>query len=1472
MLSNESTLGSLSIKRDPMALKEEAILNIELRLGCGTCFRTGDLVKQDLTLLYGTSEISGAIHKYAGILKETDNIPVNLRHADYNLNNLYLDRGNINSVQIVTGRLSRKKFGKPFKRPDRLQEYYKERQKPSWHYLTDIDIEVELITQLPQLVEQIKTLYREDVKALDNEPCIIQTKSGGIRLTGYVPELLKKKKIFKVHSDLETDQKQASVMLEIFGDKNYSRVNHKYSMLEGSLLNIPQLSEDFIENVERLLNNNGLINESAFKKIKKPIVNKNAVKPIDNFNHDDLSEEHLEFIRKNQESITSDSYFGKIPCPKEEHEHDGWDSKSNATGVQLIDSGYQFHCFKCDAFYTYSVDGKGTSQEVKRTNPSEEPCFPYWTEEERTLLKQDNVRVDPDAGYFYKEGLLFPAFTTNYVNLSDNKINDFTRNGEPPEIFKRRIWYDLETNKCGKCGCDSHIWIDRPFEQVGYYCPDCHDNFLFNTSLNVELNRQLDNKIVSPIKLTKEDYENRDSSFKGYILNDPYFESFGSLWESRNIKLLAAAMGTGKSFTIFEKGIELVDNEDKFLIYCVPTVSLARSLWYSVTEQYGQTAFGLYHEGASSDLKRLGTKGVICVLPSLVNVMRSFDRRGYTLDRALIAIDEVDFSYRLTKLPGNQSRKVKEILRDGFENNGLVIAGQTEWTSTLEALGAELGAEPTEIKGFYKNSWPADGQCYLNEYPAKITELELITEVDRKIEEVLLDGKNAYVFTTTREQAELLARKWSDYNPVSYNAYDKGTTLSDQTLKEQRLPDGSRVGFFTSAAAVGINIRDDKAITIKLLTNLMGKKLMYNAVQEVNRVRNRNDIYIYYSIEKEDASLPLSRADAIKTSLFENKMKAIKSSDNIWSSEEGIKKIAIAQGLNDLASADPKVYFGHHIRRVGNMQLEYKQCSVPVVEDADIWKERKKDIKSFEKRERKRFAFQIIEQRNYWPQGELRTRTFELSLTKMKRLGGETINEILGLLGWTDRDYSYDKNGIDKQKKRIVPYVPEGAWILKPEITELIGAIVNCSIRLEEDKGLEPFNIGRTRTQIRGYFAKHFPRLVNKKFRADYEKTKEYGTQELVNIRDDRFKGSLLNVLFNAIGTDLIKEDDLLVAINRALNTESEIYDDQTFRQLLLNGALGPSWTRKTRFISIGQSDLLIMFVRDFIRTYYPVILHKRIVNKKVYYQLIEEKNRALIFDVIKTRMLYSTTHQMEIPANGILPYLALNELIDPSAEQKELARELRKENKTLKTIAEETGLSYTAVREITSDLEDRLASQKEEAVRLRRSGLTLMEVVSKTNLSYDTVVKITKGIEIVRGTKEDARLLRSQGYTIEQITEHLGIAIESCRRMVKGVKPTLSENAFLVWEIMNDDENWKRSELIKVAGLSPDRFKKALKDLLDNEKIELVKRGVYRAIEEYPLVPLEKQELEDEPDLDSEPDESKPKTLEESVLDGIEF
>ena len=111
----------------------------------------------------------------------------------------------------------------------------------------------------------------------------------------------------------------------------------------------------------------------------------------------------------------------------------------------------------------------------------------------------------------------------------------------------------------------------------------------------------------------------------------------------------------------------------------------------------------------------IGTHGVIACLPSLPRVIEVAKEQGYTLKDFYIAIDEIDFGYQLLSIETVQSTKIKSILQQSVDTNGLVLAGQTEYTATLESFASELERDRQhEIQGFYNTATPVDSVVRLH--------------------------------------------------------------------------------------------------------------------------------------------------------------------------------------------------------------------------------------------------------------------------------------------------------------------------------------------------------------------------------------------------------------------------------------------------------------------------------------------------------------------------------------------------------------------------------------------------------------------------------------------------------------------------------------------------------------------------------------------------------------------------------------
>ena len=118
---------------------------------------------------------------------------------------------------------------------------YRRSGKNDFLYYTSIDIERQMVEAFPDEVAQIQRLYCENV---EGTPCRLATKSEGLRLDAYTP-YVGKKMSFK--DDAE------KMLLEILADKCLARIDARYAMLEGSLLDIPALPKETLQDIYGIL-------------------------------------------------------------------------------------------------------------------------------------------------------------------------------------------------------------------------------------------------------------------------------------------------------------------------------------------------------------------------------------------------------------------------------------------------------------------------------------------------------------------------------------------------------------------------------------------------------------------------------------------------------------------------------------------------------------------------------------------------------------------------------------------------------------------------------------------------------------------------------------------------------------------------------------------------------------------------------------------------------------------------------------------------------------------------------------------------------------------------------------------------------------------------------------------------------------------------------------------------------------------
>ena len=803
---------------------------------------------------------------------------------------------------------------------------------------------------------------------------------------------------------------------------------------------------------------------------------------------------------------------------------------------------------------------------------------------------------------------------------------EFALNGQPREVEKRRVW-STQFGRCETCGDVTADWVDRYLLTAGRYCNTCHTDTPIGSYLEWELERKLPNSIIS--------------DYQGFLGDDPEFEDF-RLWQPEVLTHLAAGMSTGKSTEISNSQVSIAEQKLGIGIIISPRISLTRYLAYKLRQRDGRDAWGMWHEGSGRSEQFIGNYGAIVCLPSVARAVSQAYDDGLDASDLYVAIDEVDFGYSLLSLAVHQATAVKKALLEIFLATGLVVSGQTEFTLALEAFASELGCE--EIQGFYNTAPPADGIVELRKYPdiQGKNALTLAGSIE-SIEVALRDGYNVYVFCASRRDGDVIAERFAEYSPVVYNSYTKGDPRCDDVLKNQRLPEGSRLFIGTSAAGVGISILDPKARTVRVGGLTYGSRDASMGVQTTLRDRGRRGIEWHFA--DYNFALPTRPRETESVSLYHEE---IKQRENQYAhlSEDAVNKVARSLALSTLADHQLETFVHHHLGTVGNMQVVETQSLLPDESEVEwVTVQRREAIKQ-ERALKCKLAIKILTNRDLLTRREIRVRSLNGDFTQIEQIAHEYANGLARAVGWEDTDEDTLTNAD----------------------IEVAIALANENVQSERLEKLR-----------RGYLAVHYPKWVSRVFsKALEDATSDALTEgvgvEITAITDDRFLGEVLKILLYRLKDEVFESDASLAdAIREVLDTVS---NGQTLFGRIKRGGLGAQAYRRSRFLKTAGDAYVIGWARTFIKEFYPAMVSKRGDN----YALVDDKRLSLILESIRC---WLSQH-----LDGELPKLArLFEDVDPQTALKAQVRERRETGAFLETIASEFGLALGTVSEWCKDI-----------------------------------------------------------------------------------------------------------------------------------------------------------------------------------------
>ena len=817
------------------------------------------------------------------------------------------------------------------------------RASPVDYHLVDIDIEKHLIDEHPEIVERVIARWTSGCEG--NPPCIVETKSGGLRLSAFSPYLDRKRSF----------ENEGGMLLEIFSEKGLSRLDNRYAMVEGSILNMPELPKTVLQDIHAIISE--IVPEKRAPTTERKTVSESQIGNL-----------HIEWDKNGRSQ-----FFSAEHCQATSHKT----NRETVRFTKYADGSIDGKCFNCGETW-WEVRPTMDSVIEKAPPPIDiyTPSFRHWTPEERIVVKEI-LGTSPDAGW--NESI--PAFATRY-ELMYPMTGEFALNGQPKAVEKRRVW-STAFGTCEHCGDITANWVDRYLLTAGKYCNSCHADTPIGSYLQWELARKLPNSIVS--------------EHQGYLGDDPAFEDF-RLWEPETLTHLGAGMSTGKSTEIYKAIVALAMQKLGVGIIAPPRISLARFLAHQLRKRHGNQAWGLWHEGSGASEQYIGTYGAIVCLPSLGRAVTEAYANGLDAASLYIAIDEIDFGYSLLSLAVHQAAAVKKCLLDIFLKTGLVVSGQTESTLALEAFASELGCE--NLQGFYNTAPPADGIVEMRKYPAVDGKNALVLAgAIESIGAALTDTHNVYVFCSSRRDSDIIAERFAEYAPICYNAYTKGDPRCDAVLKNQRLPEGNRLFIGTSAAGVGISILDPKAKTIIVAGLNHGSRGTSMLVQKAVRDRGRRGVELHHT--DYNAALPIRPRETERVSLYHEEVKQL---ENQYAhlSENAVKKVARSLALTTLADHQLEAFVNYHLGEVGNMQVSYTNALLP--EDTAVeWvtEQRRAAIKK-EREAKCQLAAEYLNDRNLYTSREIRVESNRGGWTQTEQLAHEYANGLACAVGWND--------------------------------------------------------------------------------------------------------------------------------------------------------------------------------------------------------------------------------------------------------------------------------------------------------------------------------------------------------------------------------------------------------------------------------------------------------------------------------------
>ena len=851
------------------------------------------------------------------------------------------------------------------------------------------------------------------------------------------------------------------------------------------------------------------------------------------------------------------------------------------------------------------------------------------------------------------------------------------RNQDAP---RRRLYAMNDSRQCERCAGASVPWLDTHLLVAGRYCVKCHTDVCIGSYLHYELNRKPKNSVVS------------DS--QEFVADDPTICDL-PFWEPGMMVHLGAAMRTGKTWFACDRAEA---DTDALYLLMFPRRTLAYNVWNSRR----RLGWGLFYGGSDKRYRTIGEHGVMLTLPSLPFVLQQIKRKfGGDIPPINIFLDEIDFCADLmfANILRGASPEIRGLLRQIVDKHGIVTAGQTEMTATLECVAAELGIDPEQnLYAYYNQAPPANETAELLEYPdGEGKKNRLIAGVVEAVECGIQEGKRVYVHADGRRTTQVIAS--FDKGSLLLDRYHRGIERNRDLFNRGRLDEDTRLLVSSNALDVGVSFRDKNAETHVVQSE---NPLHFGSPQGTGQkgIRNRELPPVYYHFTRFNNSLPISPSEAANRAEFRERMKL---GEDEQLPKHLVRHHATRESLKTLADNQTGTFISHHLQRAG-YEVKVQTPPQPQEMTVNLVKDRKKQLRDAEGSAVKQRAIEILETEEVMSEGEIQQAGEQGRLEPIptEQLAREEVNAVLSATGWDGVVERKGDDGLPLPTTAVFADVKPEQW--------------QCANNLLQ----EGIDAGKLAKQRRGFLGVHFP-MVND---ALAQQDRDDGQLEFIHRRNDGLMAALLTVLLMFLPQNAPQTlNEVTPSIHHAFMFE---YQGYPLAHWIAKGALGDA--NGLRFLNWGPDAEItvhhLKWIAKFISNWYPARLAIQTpAEDQVVCLLVQVEDAPTIVRTIHCYLIHahpevdldSGQHIELFPSQGDMPY--------QHEADREQARQMRAQGASVDDITKEVKKSTGWVAKHTGDITANEKRVKQQQAReLHDQGKTVWAIAKELGVSNHTV------------------------------------------------------------------------------------------------------------------------------------------------------